>query len=108
MGIYAHSITSTGTQAGIDFMENTLLSSSSFPNPFDVQTTITIDFSNQSVFNRLIWEVYDIKGQLIISKITENKNQLVLDGNNFDNGVYFYHIISDAQIAGNGRFIVQH
>ena len=77
--------------------ESPLNSISNYPNPFN--TTTTIEF-NLVKDQDISLHIYDLTGRLI-SVLLENEtrlsgqNQVVFDGSNLTEGVYFYTIQSD-------------
>ncbi len=109
LDIYAHALKSNGTiPVGINSISKNLSTTKCFPNPFDIQGTITINFNTNLAPDKLLWEVYNETGQVIFSQTTENTNQLNIDGSKLNNGVYLYHVSNTSQMFGNGSFIVLH
>lgn len=68
------------------------------PNPWDNETSITIDFSGISNTQLLQLNIMDLTGRLVYSKVIKGENGEVnvpLNGDGFDPGVYLVFLSSD-------------
>lgn len=72
------------------------------PNPFSKSTFF--EFKNiPSIPFKM--HLFNAKGQLVLSPFIKG-SQLILSSENLEQGLYFYKIIGDAQIFGEGKIIV--
>ena len=81
----------------LDFKEGIRMSPIS-PNPWDNETSITIDFSGISNTQLLQLNIMDLTGRLVYSKVIKGENGEVnvpLNGDGFDPGVYLVFLSSD-------------
>ena len=76
-------------------LENVLI----FPNPTNYQLNIVLE---NTKYNYLRLEIYNVFGQKIISKVLENDSDIIsnkIDFSSYNKGVYFVNLISNDQIV---------
>jgi len=92
------------TPTSISTQKNDHFSYSVFPNPMHVYTTI--EFQGIKEMDVQV-KIFDALGKNIknISEIHEGKNILLFD--EMSSGMYFYQIISDKNLLGKGKLIIE-
>ena len=92
------------TPTSISTQKNDYFSYSVFPNPMHVYTTI--EFQGIKEMDVQV-KIFDALGKNIknISEIHEGKNILLFD--EMSSGMYFYQIISDKNLLGKGKLIIE-
>jgi len=76
-------------------LENVLI----FPNPTNYQLNIVLE---NTKYNYLNLEIYNVFGQKIISKVLENDSDIIsnkIDFSSYNKGVYFVNLISNDKIV---------
>ncbi len=79
------------------------------PNPFTEHTTFELIENNKpfnSDFNSTKFQLFDALGRLIKSEKINNY-QFNFNKNDVSNGLYFFKIINDGKVIGNGKLMVQ-
>jgi hypothetical protein len=90
---------------------------SNFPNPFNPNTTISFNFSNElyEINQPTAIEIYNIKGQLIqelgVRNLELGMNSIVWDGtdnhrNQVSSGVYLYRLTADNKVLMSNKMIM--
>lgn len=75
-----------------------------FPNPFQAETTISIEEGNYNTFKL---EVYDALGRSMNVAYSEGNKRLILSKGNLEAGVYWFRVLGDGKLVGAGKLIVQ-
>ncbi len=73
-----------------------------FPNPF----VNAINFVVKGVEDSFHFTLYDITGKTI-KQLNNNTNQLVMERDNLDAGIYYYTITSNNKVIANGKIVAQ-
>ncbi len=102
--IYAHHHIPNESNIGIKEFFTDAYSISSFPNPFNTQTTIRINSSE--IIKSWELNIYDISGKKIMTQQITNSNQTIIKRNNLSSGYYFYIATSKTEVLGKGNFII--
>lgn len=87
---------------GIEAIENELKITVS-PNPFSFSTTISIDATQHSKYDFIM---YDISGKQVLSKQVNSKF-FTLENEGFSKGMYFYRLIAVGEIVAKGKLIIE-
>lgn len=88
----------------INETENESCKTTVFPNPFSDNANIQFD-SDCAAISQLI--IYDITGKLILSFENPTDNQIKIEKNNLNTGMYFYQILTKKEKSATGKFIIQ-
>jgi len=75
-----------------------------YPNPFQEFVKIVIKGESFSV---LEVRVVDAIGRLVQAQKVEGQDEIILEGQNFDTGIYFFQLIGDGELIGTGKLIAQ-
>ena len=75
-----------------------------YPNP--VSTYTNLEVSDNLLSQGCEFRLYDIFGREAI-KITLSQNNTIINKNNLANGVYFYQLVSNGTVAGQGKLVVK-
>ncbi|MDD5571252.1 MAG: PKD domain-containing protein [Bacteroidales bacterium] len=96
-------VTASITTGGINEL-NSSAAVRMFPNPFN--TSFTVNFSDATILRNAVMKIYDVCGKEVknISLISKETN---VDKGELQNGMYFYRLINNNEIIGNGKLIVQ-
>lgn len=73
------------------------------PNPFQEETTITIE---GIIPHRLQLLLFDHTGRLVKELTAYSNNQITLSRAGLQNGMYFYQIYDEEKILGSGKLVV--
>lgn len=74
-----------------------------YPNPF--QNNITIDIEEEEKELRLV--VYDLMGRQVAQVSDENTNQITLERNNLEEGIYVFSLFVNDKLIGTGKIIAK-
>ena len=86
--------------------ENQHVRITAFPNPFQHSTTIRLE--GNSPYQSLRLEVYNAMGQLVHQSQNQGAaQQVVLQRNDLEAGMYFYRLVADDQLLHTGKLIAQ-
>jgi len=75
-----------------------------FPNPFHVETIISVEEEN---YRQLQLEVYDALGRQMNVAYSEDAKRVVLSKGDLDTGVYWFRLLGDEKVVGTGKIVVQ-
>ncbi|MGH1336907.1 MAG: leucine-rich repeat domain-containing protein [Aureispira sp.] len=75
-----------------------------FPNPFTQQTTLEIV---GDPYDKLVLEVVDVAGRVVVQQMAQQSNQLMLQRRHLLPGLYFYRLIGDGELIGTGKLQVR-
>jgi hypothetical protein len=75
-----------------------------YPNPFN--SLITIDLSNVSNLGSAQLNIYNVIGELVITKSLTNKLSTI-ETTDIASGFYFYKVFNDGKLLNSGRLISQ-
>lgn len=74
------------------------------PNPLSTSSTITIKgLDNQS---EILFELFDLRGQLVQTVTSNNVNELILRRGALPQGMYYYRISQSGQILDSNRLVI--
>lgn len=74
-----------------------------YPNPSNGM--VYIDYSNLA--SEAMLSIYDTQGRQIVERsLMGNTGKLMINENVFNNGIYFYQIISDNKIVKSGKMVI--
>jgi hypothetical protein len=76
-----------------------------YPNPFSTATTI--DLGNHQFKNEITVELYDLTGKLVMSKLIQNQNKVLIERNNLSEGIYIYKILDGNVYVGSGKMTIK-
>ncbi len=79
-------------------------SSSVFPNPFSSAATLRFN-SNKHIENAFL-KVTNHLGQTV-QIITVNSNEIILNKESLEDGIYFYSLINSNETVSTGKFIIE-
>lgn len=104
--LYIDRINLPETPMSITENENSLISSSVFPNPFTESATLVID-TEMSQLTSANLSIFDVNGKKVMDfdKITGNCVQI--QKQNLAKGSYFYQVKQDNQLISQGKFAIQ-
>jgi len=74
-----------------------------FPNPFQSITRIQLN----QVYDELCLHIYDALGRLVKTVLTEQQEQIVLERDHLNAGVYYLEILSEDGLIGTGKVVVE-
>jgi len=74
------------------------------PNPWTEQTVVTLSNEQRRPVSV---ELYRPTGQLVYRRVLGNTNEVILNRNQLNSGIYVYRIFLDDDLVGSGRTIVQ-
>lgn len=94
-----------GLLVNIPEVEITSEASQIFPNPMNISATIKLTTENKVENSTL--QIYDILGNLVLSKKDVNTNEIIIYRGNLRSGIYFYKISNDKKIFASGKFIIE-
>jgi hypothetical protein len=72
------------------------------PNPFTTSTQITLD----KTYHHISLSLYDIQGKLMMEKEYADCNQIQLNRNGLNNGMYFIKLTLDYRWVETGKIVV--
>ena len=76
-----------------------------YPNPMTESTTFIMKNDQVRDFSL---ELYDMTGKLVVQKQSNNSQQVTINRNSLQNGVYIYKIVDySTNKASNGKLIIQ-
>lgn len=84
--------------------ENKSCKTTVFPNPFSNNAIIQFD-SDCAEISQLA--IYDMIGNLILSFENPRDNQIKIEKNNLNTGMYFYQIHTKIGVSTTGKFIIE-
>lgn len=96
-------VVKTGYTLSASKIKHTQPSWTIFPNPFQQQTTIQLD----KVYPQVCVRVYDNLGRLVKTLFAEQQQQIVLDRENLETGMYHLEILGEKGVIGTGQVIVE-
>jgi len=94
----------TDVFTGIIEGENESCKTTVFPNPFSYNATIRFDIDCGTISQLL---VYDLTGKLILSLENTTSNEVKVEKNNLNPGMYFYQIHTETGKSETGKFIIE-
>jgi hypothetical protein len=100
---YSYSNTISQCETGITTLPDEI-SLNIYPNPFSLYATIEFENPRNEIHHL---EVYNIYGQLIVTTNNFNENTIILDKQNFTNGVYFFRLCKDQEVITTRKLMVQ-
>ncbi|MCK6649603.1 MAG: T9SS type A sorting domain-containing protein, partial [Bacteroidia bacterium] len=76
-----------------------------YPNPFSDVTTFVIhsDKTNETY----TFELYDVLGKKVMEQKNIAAKQFSINRNGLENGMYFYKIVTNNKMIGNGKLIIK-
>ncbi|MGQ0829618.1 MAG: YCF48-related protein [Bacteroidota bacterium] len=78
----------------------------SYPNPFNLNTTI--DCNNYVFKQNAFVELYDITGKVVRTEKSNGKDsKIVIEKNDMASGLYLYKVYDGSVMVGKGKMIVQ-
>jgi len=75
-----------------------------YPNPFSNYTTIEIEGYS---YKKIQMQVVDVTGRVVKVLQAQQQQQLILQKENLQQGVYFFHLIGDGEFFHTGKLILQ-
>jgi uncharacterized repeat protein (TIGR01451 family) len=75
-----------------------------YPNPFDDFVKIVV---KGETFSLLEVRLVDALGREVQFKKVENQDEIILQGQNLDTGIYFFQLIGDGELIGTGKLMAQ-
>jgi hypothetical protein len=75
-----------------------------YPNPFSNYTTIEIEGYS---YKNIQMQVIDVTGRIVKVLQVQKQQQLILQKENLQQGVYFYHLIGDGEFFHTGKLLLQ-
>lgn len=103
--IYAHRLNANGTIIGVpDYFSNENKRIDCYPNPFQFQTTLSINSPKD--IEKWQLTVYDVTGKIILLQTINNSKSATIYKNNLPSGLYFYQITNQTEVLGNGKFSI--
>lgn len=75
-----------------------------YPNPFN--SILTIDLSNVSNSDNVQLNIYNVVGELVLTKSLTHKVS-VIETTNLAAGFYFYKVVNDGKVLSSGKLISQ-
>ncbi|MFH0866181.1 MAG: T9SS type A sorting domain-containing protein [Bacteroidota bacterium] len=94
-----------GVLTSISEIETTPDVAQVFPNPMNITATIKLISENTAGNSTL--QIYDILGNLVLSKKENNTNEIIIYRGNLKQGIYFYKISNDKKIFASGKFVIE-
>lgn len=94
----------TGVFTAINETENKSCRTMLFPNPFSDNATIQFDSDCREISQLVI---YDITGKLILSFKNPLGNQIRIEKNNLNAGMYFYQLHTKTETSTTRKFIIE-
>jgi photosystem II stability/assembly factor-like uncharacterized protein len=93
--------------SNVGITENNLspIKFNNYPNPFS--TTTTIDLGNHQFKNEITVELYDLTGKLVMSKLIQNQNKVLMERNSLSEGIYIYKILDGNINVGSGKMTIK-
>lgn len=91
-------------QIGVDQVPSTLASVQVAPNPFQQQTTFTVE--TLPTYKRYTLQVYTTTGQLVAQVQTATPS-ITLERQQLNTGLYFYKILGDTTWLHSGKVVVE-
>lgn len=77
---------------------------SSFPNPFNQYTVISISESNQKHYRLL---VTNMNGVLVKTIESIESTRIIFNRGDLLSGIYFFQLVSDYEVLGTGKLIIE-
>lgn len=75
-----------------------------YPNPFQEWVKIVV---KGETFTTLEVRLVDAIGREVQAQKVESQNEIILQGQNLETGVYFFQLIGDGALIGTGKLIAQ-
>lgn len=75
-----------------------------FPNPF--HTNFTIKIIHDVLLNKTQLKIIDVSGREV-KTIFLSDYETIIERNKLDAGIYFYNVINNNELIGNGKLLVQ-
>ena len=87
---------------GINELDGNSYSLLAFPNPFSSTTQITLS----QTYHNILLSVFDIQGKLVAQNQYQETNNIILNKNKLNNGMYFLKFVLDEKEVATGKVVV--
>lgn len=104
--LYIDRINMPETPMSIIELENSILQSTVFPNPFSGSSTLEIEADMSQLENATV-QIFDVNGKKAMDMGTISSNKILIQQQNLSKGSYFYRVNNGKHLLSQGKFVVQ-
>ncbi len=94
------------TATGITEQNNTLFTSTVFPNPFSGTASLVIDADVNQLKSAVV-SIFDMSGKKVSEINNLSSTTVIIEQNSLSKGNYLYEVSTDTALLTRGKFIVQ-